>query len=370
MKVAPEQVLGFRLERHFLTSRMPAEHLVPVAGALCGVHAQLASSAELALWARVEGLARSDVKRALDVERTLVKTWAMRGTLHLLPADDLALYVAVLRAPWDDPQGAWLRGHDITREQYEAIVENVPRALDSRPRTREWLADRLAELAGSDVREHVLSGWGALLKPSARRGDLCFGPNRGRNVTFVRPDRWLRRSLAADPTQAGAEIVRRYLSAYGPATDDDFARWIGLRGVAPKRLLRATDAELAEVEVDGRRASLPERDVGALTGARPSRSVRLLPAFDPYVVGFRPRKWLVPAEHLGRVFRPQAWITPVVVVEGRVVGAWSHERRGGTLRVHVEPFVRMGARLREGVADETERLASFLDATPELSLAA
>jgi winged helix DNA-binding protein len=370
VKIAREQVLGFRLARHALDSRAPAGSLVSVARALCGVHAQLASSAELSLWARIEGLTRRDVERALADERTLVKTWAMRGTLHLLPADDLALYVAVLRAPWDHPQDAWLRGHGITRAQYEAIVENVPRALDGRPRTRESLADRLAELAGSDVREHVLSGWGTLLKPSARRGDLCFGPNRGRNVTFVRPERWLRRSLAAEPAEAGAEIVRRYLSAYGPATDDDFARWIGLRGAAPKRLLRASAAELAEVESHGRQAWVLERDLDALTGASPPGSVRLLPAFDPYVVGFRPRELLVEPRHMPRVFRPQAWITPVVLVDGRVTGVWSHERRGGTLHVRVELLGRSNARVRKEVADETERLASFLDAAPELSLAA
>jgi hypothetical protein len=190
--VTSERVRAFRLARHRLDKRAPPGALVEVTRALCGVHAQLTSSAEVSLWARVDGLERDDVRHALEEARSLVKTWAMRGTLHLLPADDLPLYVAVLGARWDSVPDSWLRGHGVTRAQFEAIVEHVPRALDGRPRTREQLADRVAQAAGPEIRELLLSGWGALLKPSAHRGELCFGPNRGRNVTFVRPDRWLR----------------------------------------------------------------------------------------------------------------------------------------------------------------------------------
>jgi Winged helix DNA-binding domain len=176
--VTLEQVRAFRLARQRLDERAPPGSLLEVARALCGVHAQLASSAELALWARIEGVERAEIREALEAERTLVKTWAMRGTLHLLHADDLALYVAVLGPRWDDPGGAWLRGHGVPEEHFEAIVRLVPKALDGRPRTREELAERLAAVGGPELRERLLSGWGALLKPSAHRGDLCFGPNR------------------------------------------------------------------------------------------------------------------------------------------------------------------------------------------------
>ena len=369
IELGREQILAFRLERQLLTARAPASSIVDVARALCGVHAQLVSSAELALWARVEGLEQGEVRKAVEVERTLVKTWAMRGTLHLLPAEDLALYVAVLRGPWEHPQGAWLRGHGVTRAQFEAIVENVPRILDGRPRTREWLADRLGEHAGADVRERVLSGWGALLKPSARRGDLCFGPNRGRNVTFVRPDRWLRRPLHADPAEAEREVVRRFLAAYGPSSAEDFTRWLGFRGTAMKRLLRAMEGELLEVDVLGKVAWIRAEDLEVLQSAGRPRGVRLLPAFDPYVVGSRPRASLVASEHEPRVFRPQGWISPVVVVEGGIAGVWSHERRGRSVRVTVESFQELRPRARKALFDEVERLASFLGAAPELELA-
>jgi Winged helix DNA-binding domain len=369
-RVAAAKVLGLRVHRHRLDRRAPAGSLVDVTRELCGVHAQLAASAELALWARVEGLRRDEVREALEQERTLVKTWAMRGTLHLLAADDLPLYVAVLGPRWDDPGGAWLRGFGVTRKQYAAILEGVPRTLGARPKTREQLADALGELGGAKLREKLLSGWGALLKPSARRGDLCFGPNRGRNVTFVRPDRWLRGFRRLDQVEGLREVVRRFLAAYGPATGDDFTRWLGFRGAEGKRMLRELGDELVEVEVAGQAAWLLADDLARLKGASAPKSVRLLPAFDPYVVGFRPRSLLVDPEHEARIFRPQAWFSPVVLVGGRAVGIWERERRSARVEVHVQPFGRLSAATRRALAAEADRLGEFLDAPAALEVAA
>ena len=186
-KLSWDQVLAFRLERQFLDSRAPSGSLFEVASALCGVRAQLPFTAELALWARVDGLEPGEVTHALEKDRTLVKTW-IRNVLHVVPADDLALYVAVLHPRPEGPGDAWLRMRGVTREQYEAIIENVPRALDGRPRTREWLADRLADLAGPDVREAALFSWGGVLKQSARRRSL-LRPAAGtqRHVRTARP---------------------------------------------------------------------------------------------------------------------------------------------------------------------------------------
>jgi hypothetical protein len=362
-----DQVLAFRVERQFLHSRAPAGSLFEVASALCGVRAQLPSTADLTLWARVDGLEQGEVQQALK-ERTLVKTW-IRNTLHLVPADDLALYVAVLYPRPKGPSDAWLRMRGVTRKQYEAILENVPRALDGRPRTREQLADRLAELAGPDVREAALFSWGGVLKQSARRGDLCFGPQRGRNVTFVRPDRWLRRTLRADPEQAGRSFVRRFLGAYGAVSATDFGRWIE-EPTRAKALLRASADELTEVRVEGRRAWALSSDLEVLAGGRHPRGVRLLPAFDQYITGPRPREAFVPSDGIPRVYGQQGSVSPVLLVDGRAAGIWSHERSGDAIRVEVESFQPLRPKVRKALREEVERLAEFLGGSPELSLAA
>ena len=351
-----EQVRAFRLARQRLDRRAPAGSMLAVVRGLCGVHAQLASSAELALWARVDGLEREEVRAALEDDRTLVKTWAMRGTLHLVTPDDLALIVAVLGPRWDKPGGAWLRGHGVPEEHFEAIVRLVPRAVDARPRTREELADRLADVGGPELRERLLSGWGALLKPSAHRGDLCFGPNRGRNVTFVRPDRWLGKLPRPDPDEAAGALVRRFLAAYGPATAAEFGRWIGIAGAQPKRMLAALGDELAEVEVDGRAAVILAEDVEALRAAGAPSGARLLPAFDPLVVGTRPRSDLVAQSHEPRIYRAQGWISPVVLVDGAAAGVWKHQRG----RVELDLFGRISRAARRAIDEEAERLEAFV----------
>ena len=118
-------------------------------------------------------------------------------------------------------------------------------------------------------------------------GDLCFGPPQGRNVTFVRPDRWLRRTLRADPADAGRELVRRFLAAYGPASAVDFGRWLE-DPTRARALLRASADELSDVEVEGRPASALMSDLAVLAGSGRPQGVRLLPAFDQCVTGPRP----------------------------------------------------------------------------------
>jgi DNA glycosylase AlkZ-like len=365
-----DQVLAFRVERQFLTEPARRGGLLSVVSALCGLHGQELASAELAAWARVKSLRKDAVKRALEEERTLVKTWTVRDTLHLVPADDLPMYVAVLRPRPEGPSAGWLHQRRITREQYQAIVENVPRALDGRPRSREWLADRLVELAGPDVREPALESWGGSLKMSARMGDLCFGPSRGRNITFVRPDRWLRRPLpTADPEEARRELVRRLLGAYGVASYDDMYRWLENSRIA-KELVHASRDELVEVQVDGRAAWAHQRDLDELVVRRRARGVHLLPAFDPYLVGPRPREAFVPAERIPQVFRSQGRVAPVLLVDGRAAGVWSHELRDSRLGVEVATFEELRRNTRKAVQDEVDRLAAFLGGSPELSITA
>jgi hypothetical protein len=354
-RIGWEEARALRLERHHLHRRAPRGSEVRVAGQICGLHAQLLSSAALSLWARVEGATLESFERALWRERKLVKTWAMRGTLHLLPARDLPVYFGALSTYTHYLRQGWVKYFGVTREQIELAIKTVSEVLRGRVLSREQLADAVAERTGSKKLGALLrQSWGVLLKPAAYRGQLCFAEGDGARVRFTHPGRV--REL--DPQKALAELARRYLGAYGPATRDDFARWWGGTSLAEaQRLIESLDVRT--VDLEGRRAYLLENEPPC---AGQARSVRLLPAFDPYIIGAPRSGGLFPAAHRGRIYRPQGWISPALLVDGHVEGVWRHERENGRLTVRIDPFSRLPRRVRAEAAEEAERLAAYLGA--------
>lgn len=363
------QVLAFRGTRQHLAALAPAAALLDVASRIIGAHAQVAASAELTLWARLDGLAPGAVDAALWEDRTLVKTWAMRGTLHLVPAAELGLLVGAQGGLKPrHHQAAWLRHHGLTREGAEAMLAAIPVALRGGELTREELAAAVAQATGApELVEKLRGGFGDLLKPAAFAGDLVFAPSEGQKVRFTHPDRWIGPLAVPDPDAAAREVATRYLRAYGPATREAFARWFGMPSPAQAgRWLRGLGDVVVEVELDGRAHLLLAEDLPALEAAAPTGWVRLLPAFDHYVVAApRDAEAVLPAPHRARVYRPQGWLSPVVVHDGVMVATWAHERAAIT----VEPFGRtLPAEVRRGIEAEAARLAAFLGGEPHVTI--
>lgn len=362
LRLTWRQVMAWRLQRHHLQERAPADAMLAVASGICGLHAQLMSSAELTLWARVEGLAPEAVRRALWEERSLVKSWAMRGTLHLLPAAEFPLWQAGLSERYRHYlRPSWLRYFGVTHEGLDQLMAAIATALDGRILTREELVEEVSRLTGSaEIGGLIRHSWGLMLKPAAYRGWLCFAPSLGQNVRFTRPDSWLGGWREEDPTRAMREITRRFLAAYAPATRDDVARWWGATAAATRASIESLGAEIRQVEVEGVRAWMLTEDVAEAEAATPPGAVRLLPAFDPYVIAASAHvRNLMPGDFRGRVFRPQGWISPVLLVDGRIDGIWRHERKGKRLLVQIEPFVSLPLRARRAVEEEAARLADF-----------
>jgi hypothetical protein len=322
------QILAWRLRRQFVSGPGGASP-VEIAGRLCGVQTQVASSARHAIALRSASPAPGEIDRALWTDRTLVKTWIMRGTLHLLPAAELADSCAALSTLRFWEKGTWQRGHGVTAAEIAAVVEAVPQALAGAPLTREELVDAVVRVTGdAHLRQALTSGWGALLKPLSRLGELCYGPPGEGRVTFTAPRLWLPGWPAALPPQeeAGVRVARAYLGAHGPATPEMFDTWL-FGGVARKAVLKAwfrdLGPELTEVVADGRTLWALTEHLDDLADARPADEVHLLPGFDQYILGTpRTLEALIPAAVKPRVSRQAGWISPVVVHRGRVAGVW------------------------------------------------
>jgi Winged helix DNA-binding domain len=366
------QVMAWRLRRHQLDERAPAKAMLDVTARIAGLHAQVMSSAELTLWARLDGLEPDTVRRALWEDRTLVKTWAMRGTLHLLPAAELPLWQAARSTTRLWEKGVWLRAFGVTRKELARLLDAVGEALDGRMLTREELAAEVAKLTGSPkLGDKLRESWGALLKPAAALGLLCFAPNQGQQVRFTRPDTWLGGWKEHDPDEALLEVFRRFLAASGPVTREDVARWWGVPSAAQvQKRIEGLGEEVTVVDVDGASAYLLAADLPGLAGAAPSRSVRLLPAFDQYVItATRQAEHLTPGPFKARIYRPQGWLSPVLLVGGRMDGIWRQEAKGRRLKLTIEPFGKLPAWARRAAEGEAERLAAWNDAELELDWA-
>jgi hypothetical protein len=333
-----------------------------VVGRLCGVQAQVASSAELAVRVRRENSQRGEVARALRDGR-LIKTWAMRGTLHLLKPEEAGIFLSLIAAArsWERP--SWQRYFGMTPKQMDLLRRTVRIALERGPLTRDELATAVSAQRGlRHIGEGLRSGWGTLLKPLAWQGDLCFGPSQGSRVTFLRPEdassRW--RGLP-HPDSAAPGAIAAYVRTYGPTTVDAFGHWLS-GGWFGKRRLRAWFAEmedqLAEVEIDGERSFVLAEDVDELAGARPTNAVRLIPGFDQYVLGpGTGDDRVVPRARRPLVSKQSGWIAPVVVVGGVVCGTWELDRT----EVGVSWFAEFRKPPRRALEDEIARLSSILD---------
>jgi Winged helix DNA-binding domain len=365
LKVNWKQVAAWRVRRQHLDERAPAGSMLAVSSRLCGLHAQLMSSAELSVWARVRDLERGAVQHALWKQRTLVKTWAMRGTLHLIPASELSLWHAALRTSlrYLRPM-AWKKYFGITLEELHRLTEAIAAALDGRVMTREELAQEVGRITASPKFGAKLAqgSWSTILKPAAFKGHLCFGPSLGQRVRFTRPSSWVSAALTEiGPQPATTDVARRFLAAYGPATYHDLARWWGGGVACARQWIAALGEEVVQVERDGTPAWMLATEAYKIRELQPIRSVCLLPAFDQYVIGASfHAEYLLAGNLRARVYRPQGWISPVLLVNGFMHGVWRHETKGSRLHLRIEPFVSIPSWVRRAAEDEAERLAAFL----------
>jgi DNA glycosylase AlkZ-like len=350
------EVRARRLARSRLTQR--SSDLVEVARATCGIHAQVQASAELQLCARGEGLTQQDVRDALWRDRTLVKAWTLRGTLHLHPADELALWLAVRTRrdeleEWRDPAG--VVHPPVTAEEVQELRAAAWDALDGRCLLRDELTTEVARRVGQKHEGRLRSGFAFFTD------DLCQGPPQGSRVTFVRPDQWVEGWQAVDHDEAVREVVGRYLHAYGPARPVDFRAWCSDASFE--------DLDLEEVEVEGHRAFVLGGDTDF---PEPAPSVRLLPEYDVYVMGFREREHLVPeavreqvaAHGRGRYEGPAG--VRFLLVDGVTAGLWERKKTAKRIEIGVTPTRSIN---RGALTEEVARIGAFYGLDPVLTVA-
>jgi Winged helix DNA-binding domain len=355
-----------RLLRHGLTE--PLGSLPEAAAAMAGVHAQVMSAAEFSLALRVAGTTRADVDAALWQERSLVKTFGPRGTVHLLPTVDLPWWTVALGSlPAASGHAPGVRLDD---EQTDAVVAALDATLREGDRTTEELDEYVAEACGSWAAAETMPAFGTFwprwrqaLRAAATRGVLCFGPNRGRKVAYASPSRWLPGMMLPDPDVAQQRLLAAYLASYGPATPAHLAKWLATSPAWTARLFDSAD--LDEVVLDGAPAWVVRGDTDFAAPDAPA--VRLLPYFDAFGVGSQPRALMFPGRAAERALAgSQAGNFPLLLLDGVVGGVWHLKRSGRKAVITVEPLGRLANRHAAALDVEVERVGAIVDARAEL----
>jgi Winged helix DNA-binding domain len=289
------------------------------------------------------------------------------------PADELALWFAARRAVVGGPQQLeeW-RGptgilHPALRaDAVDATRTAVLRALDGRILTREELAAEVGRALGPDVQQRLLSGFSFLLD------ELCQGPPRGSRVTFVRPDQWIEGWKPVEEQEALRTVCLRYVGAFGPVRPNDFREWFApeLKPADARTLFHSLSTDLEQVDVEGREAYVLAGD----TTFPAERSLRLLPEYDVYVMGFREREQLVSdavkkqvAGHgRGRYEGPAG--VRFVLIDGVTAGLWERKKRGKRIELTVRPAKKPTRAQRVELDREVERIGTFLGLEPLLTV--
>jgi Winged helix DNA-binding domain len=360
-----------RLARNHLTDATRVDDPARIAADLLGVHAQVMSAAELSVGLRAMTLGRADVRDALWKTRTMVKTRGPRGTVHLVATDDLPMWTGALSAipRVRSPHPEHVRMSD---EQTDQVIAAIADAVTDAELTVDELTDAIVERTGPWAGVRVMEAfqdkwprWRQAESLAANRGALCFGPDRARRTTYTSPRRWLPGFRPAPADQALADLVRRFLHAYGPATSRQFARWLGVPpGWAAS--VFAGQPGLDEVDFDGEPAWINAGDAGPPGDAA---TVRLLPYFDAYLIGCHPRAALFPGAAADRALnRGQAGNIPALLIDGPVAGVWQPQRAGRKIVITVESFAPLSLRQREDLQLQAVRTGQILDGTAMLTV--
>jgi hypothetical protein len=370
-------VCARRLARHHLATPLagaPADAIPDAVSAMCGAHAQIMSAAELSIGVRVSGVTGTDVRHALWSDKSLVKTYGPRGTVHLLPARDLPMWTGALSAIPVPPSSLPATSR-LTNDQHAAVLSALGDALSGPERTIDELDAEVVAATGpwaADAVVPMFGGWAprwrTAMTAAAHAGLLCQGPARGRTTTYTTPRAWIPGFRPEASGTAIAILVERYMAAYGPATPDEFARWLG----APRAWVAAVFASMgdrlyrvaiAEADTATAYAIAGDESGTAASDQVPPGGLRLLSYFDAYSVGCHPRSLVFPGRATERALtHGQAGTFPVVLVDGVVRGIWHHRRSGRRVTITVEPFARLRAVDRRELDEQVDRVGVTLGA--------
>ena len=353
-RIEPARLASMRAAAQLLHRPTSVRDPADLARSIAGAQAQDVYAGPLSFRSRSRSLTAANVHRARTEERSLLRTWVMRMTIHMIASEDAGWMLPLFEPLIDRWSQRRLEQLGLTQRAQERALKAIQKALEADgPLTRPEAAERV-RAAGVDLNGQTRLH---LAMRSVTSGIACLGPDRGRSACLVLRRDWLGKLPPFDREAALAELARRYVGAFGPATERDFAKWSGL----PLRDLRLG---LERIAGDLTEARLGEETTFSLRGNRPrwpkGGTLRMLGAFDTYMLGYASRDFALPRRH-EQAYKAGGggWLRPVIVRDGVVIGGWSYRRKGKAIEVTLTSSDSLGGLDRKAIEAEVADIERF-----------
>jgi hypothetical protein len=365
--LSPRQLRNLRLRSQRLHpgTGQPISSVPELVKTMLGLQAQEPPSGMLAVRPRTHHLVAEDVRRAREEERSIVLTWCMRGTMHLVSAEDLAWMLPLFGPLFIRKGQRRYKQLGLDPETRSRAAREIRATLNrhgplTRPELARFLAEKDIPVAGQAIAH--------LVRYAALEGVICFGPERDGKLTYVVLEDWLHLPETLDPDQVQIELAHRYLEAYGPATPYDLASWSGLPVSQARSAFQSIPDDLIEVKIGDSSAWMLPGHAGWLDQPSADPIVRLLPGYDAYLLGYQNRDFMVPARYARRIHPGGGLIKPTLIVDGLAVGIWKKETRKDHIAIIVEPFETLNPNWLPGLEAEIQDLNHFLNQKTTLKI--
>jgi len=366
MEIPLRNAALFALSSHHLFRRTPRSRALDVVDEVLGLNAQGSLNVQLSLWNRVDDLNTEFIPESLYGDRSMVKTWVMRDTVHVITTKQFPIYRRALERSLMMEWNRWTvrTGTKESATSWEPFYSEVLDILEDGPLTIREMQHAL----GWTRRERRIS-LSRLVREMSLRGLLCHAHASGpwyhsTKYTFARVDKWLP-SVDLDSVSEGEALLslaQSYLRAYGPASIGDFAYWTGMRVRETRPVFDSLSDSLVEVKVAEHRGTLLilEEDASALLGAEEvSAPARLLPQFDALIMGHKDKTRFIEPGIRSRIFLPRGDVAATIMIDGRVQGTWTLRKMKNLWRLELSPFNKLSEENFEEVEAEVDQLRTF-----------
>ena len=367
-KVSDLQARFLRLsaQRLLLNKTPPSSGGAQVVKDVVGIQAQEEAAAYLSIHSRSEKITMNRIDHELSKERSMIRSWFMRGTIHIIATEDLDWILPLLSPIFIQKNQRRYEELGLDRAAISRGVRVIEEALTSTgPMTRHDLVPYL-ERWGVNVDGQALI---YLINRAAWEGMLCLGPKIGSKQSYVSLAGWINREKEYQPKRGAVLLAERYLAAYGPAGPKDFAAWSGL----PLKMAREAWVDLGDrlIELEypsGKGYILPEQAAGLERASLDTLGVHLLPKFDTFLLGYSERSLFVSAQHVNRINAGGGILRPTLWVNGRVQGIWRMTRASSGVKLELQPFRELSISELQILKDVIDGIAGFLEAEIELQM--